>query len=108
MSLADQTEDTFTVAADAQSGFIEISTNGPESVTVFIDDGAGGAPADLTVIAERYSNGFDRWMEYGRSSLTSNSNPQSVTDEAVPDKMRYSVVNNSGAEADFRLSGVSY
>lgn len=109
MSLNDEIESTFTdVAVDAQSGVAALSTTGSDELVVFIDDGTGSAPADFTVVIERYSEIHDRWMEYSRTSQTGASNPQSVTTEAVPTQMRGSVVNDSAGTADFRLNLVSY
>lgn len=102
--------DSFTaVAADSTTATVEIkSKDNAEQVTAFIDDNAGGAPADFTIIAERYSNAEDRWMELTRSSITGATEPESVTDDAVPSRMRYSITNDSAGAADFRISLVSY
>lgn len=109
-NLNDENQDTFTgVASGNQSGTVTVNTsdNG-ENVSAFFDNGSGGAPVDFTVVAERYSELRDRWMEYGRTTLTDATVPQSITDEAVPSKMRYSVVNDSTGSADFRINVVSY
>jgi len=86
---------------------VKSSDNGLD-VSIFVDDGSDGAPADFTLIAERYSELEERWMRFGSESVTGASNPQSFTDPAVPDEMRYSVTNDSGGSADYRVNVVSY
>lgn len=100
--------DTGVAAGNTTDTVAVNSSDNGESVAVFIDDGIGGAPADFTLIVERYSEREDRWMEYSRTSQTGASNPQSVTTEAVPTRMRVSVVNDSAGNADYRLNVVSY
>lgn len=109
-NLNDETQETFTgVASSAQSGTVEVNTsdNG-ESVVCFITADGGGDPGDVTVIAERYSEAQETWYEYGRNSLTSNGNERSVTDEAIPSKMRYSVINDTAGSQSYRLTAVSF
>jgi len=109
-NLNDENTNTFSgVGIGATSGTVAVDTDyGGDSVTAFIDDGSENAPADFTIIAERYSDLEDRWMEYGRTSVTGAANPQSITDESVPREMRYKIQNDSGGSADFRISVVSY
>lgn len=105
----DESTLTETVAAGNTTSTVEINTsdNG-EYVSIFVDDGSGGAPADFTLIAERYSPSEDRWMQFGEDSVTGASNPQSFADPAVPSKMRYTITNDSGGSTDYRISVVSY
>lgn len=86
---------------------VNTSDNG-EDVGIFVDDTTGSAPADFTVIVERHSPKEDRWMEFGRTSVTGASQPQSFVDPAIPDEMRVRVQNDSGASADFRVNVVSH
>lgn len=97
------------VSSSGTTTAVEINTsdNG-EDVSVFVDDNSGGAPADFTIVAERYSEAEDRWMRFGSDSVTGASDPQSFTDPAVPSRMRYQITNDSGGAADLRVSVVSY
>lgn len=86
---------------------VNTSDNG-EDIAIFVDDQTGGAPADFTVIVDRHSPVEDRWMEFGRTSVTGAAEQQSFVDPAIPDRMRVRVQNDSGASADFRVNVVSH
>lgn len=108
-NINDENTQTETVAAGNQTSNLEVNTsdNG-EDVAIFVDDGAGGAPADFTVIVDRFSELESRWMEFGRTQRTSNSQPQSFVDPAIPEKMRVRVQNDSAGSADYRINVVSH
>lgn len=112
-NLNDETTATHTdlgngsTVSDANAPAVNTSDNG-EDVSVFVDDGSGSAPADFTILAERYSDAEDRWMRFGSDSVTGATDPQSFTDPAVPGRMRYKVTNDSGGTATYRVSVVSY
>lgn len=110
-NLNDETTNTFSsLAADATSSAtdeLNTSDNG-ESTTIFIDNGSGGAPADYTLAVERYSPLEDEWKRYSTVSQTGATDPESVTSEAIPPKMRATITNDSAGSATYRLNLVSY
>lgn len=97
------------VASGNQTDTVAVNTSdNADNVTCFIRESGGGDPGDITVVAERYSELEDSWMEFGRNSLTSTGAERSVTDEAVPSKMRYSVINDTESSQDYEISVVSH
>lgn len=109
MTFNNETHNTFTgIAAGNQTNNVAIDTDSGGDLAIFVDDGSGGAPADHTVIVDRYSPSEERWMEFGRSNRASVSEPQSFVDPQVPTRMRVRVQNDSTASADFRVNVVTY
>lgn len=108
--LNDETITTATgVASGNQTNPVAVNTSdNADNVTCFIRESGGGDPGDITVVAERYSESEDVWVEFGRNSLTSTGNERSVTDEAVPSKMRYTIINDTASGQDYDISVVSY
>ncbi len=108
--LNDENTETFTGVADTEStGTVEVnSSDNGEHITAFFDDGSGNAPGAFEAKFERYSPSEDRWMTFAVTTKSSPSHPISLNENAVPEKVRVSVTNNSGASADFRISVVSY
>jgi hypothetical protein len=104
----DEAVETLTVASGGVSSAVEVNTsdNG-EELSIFVDDAGGGAPADFTVIVERYSPLEDRWMEFGRTSRSGVAQQQSFVDPAIPSKMRVKIQNDSASSDDFRVNVVS-
>lgn len=109
-NLNDENSNSFSgVAAGATTDAVEInSSDNGDTVRAYIDDDTGNAPADYTVIFERYSDSEDRWMEQTRSSGTGATEPESVSADAVPTEMRVRIQNDSSGSASFRVSVVSY
>lgn len=73
-------------------------------VIVLIDDGSGGAPAGYELVVEVYDEDDGTWMQY--ASEGSDSSPETArswVDPAIPDKMRYRLINRSGGSATFRM-----
>jgi len=95
------------LSAGEQSSRFPVAAN-TDQVSVFVAASDGSAPADVTVITERYSDKEARWMEYGRTSITSASTPQSFVDPAIPKQMGYTLQNDSGSSAEYQLNVVSY
>lgn len=109
MTFNNESYNTFTsIAAGNQTSNVDVDTDSGGDLAIFVDDGSGGAPADHTVIVERYSPGEDRWMEFGRTSRTGNTEPQSFVDPQVPTRMRVRVQNDSAGSADYRVNVVTY
>lgn len=111
-NLNDENEQVDTgVASGGTTTQFELNTsdNG-DDVTVYIDDNAGGAPADYTLSVERYSEAQGRWMDHaeGGVSVTGAGSPQREDFTAVPEKFRFQITNDSAGAADYRVNAVSY
>lgn len=94
-------QDTQTVT-DTASFSIEAETFDKDRVYVFVDDGAGGAPAshDFSVEYAKDNSGTD-YMEW--DSATGSTNKQNSQYPGIENQIKVTVTNQSGASADFRV-----
>ena len=103
----DQASDSSTgIAAGGTLGATELKTGGQsDSMTVFVDDNAGGTPASHSLEVEVYDEVLDEWLTL--ESTTAGTSPSQSFD-AVGGRMRVTLTNESGAAADFRMVLHSY
>jgi len=105
-------EDTNSVELELAAGstlsgtdsYLEVDTEYADDLYIFVDDGAGGAPATYDLSIEVYSHEIDGWVTYEN---TTGSTAFSFKDDAIPLKMRIDITNQSGAAATYRAVLVS-
>lgn len=86
-----------------------VNTSGQaDSLYVLVDNTAGGAPAGYSIELEAHDESSDTYMTVStEGSSASPVTASSWTKPAVPDTIRCTLTNQSGASGDFRLRVIS-
>jgi|GEM_PF-2789541 len=105
--LYDRATDSATgLSAGGALGPVEVKTAGTaDGVTIAVDDDAGSAAASYSLEIEVYDEPLDTWFTY--ENVSASTNPSYTTD-AVGDKVRVTLTNESGAADDFRVLARSH
>lgn len=100
--LYDRATDSATgLGASSTLGPVEAKTAGQaDSLAILVDDDAGSAAASYSLEIEVYDEVLDTWFTY--KNVSASTDP-SYTADAVGDKMRVTLTNESGASDDFRV-----
>jgi len=96
---------TETLAASETSALTVKTAGTSDDLTVFIDDGTGGTPPSHSLIAEVYDSLIDEWLVYNETGA---STARSHDYQAVGEKMRVTLVNETTASATVRMVAHSY
>lgn len=95
---------TVTLANDA-SETLDISSAGSADDTVFlVDDGNGNAPATYDLLCEVDARGDDTYQYYDD---VSGRTDRSWQDPAIGKRLRYTLTNQSGGSATYRITIVT-
>lgn len=103
----DQEVVTQTGVADAGSFEVELGTGGADRVVVFVDDGAGNAPASYDMDIEVSYDNVTNPTYMPRNSVTSSTATHAVYTDVAPFNWRFTVTNSSGGAADYRVRVIS-
>lgn len=97
--MADNKEQTQTGAADGTSLTFSFNIGNVEDVTIYVDDGAGGAPASYDLTYETHAGSGNFMTHYEATGNTA------YRHDVAPsgDKAQLTVTNSSGASADHRV-----
>lgn len=79
---------------------LEVDVDQEGTIITFIDDGAGNAAATYDLLQEVYSAGFNDWQFYDE---VTGETARSWQDEAIPQKHRATIANQSGGQATYRI-----
>lgn len=85
---------------------LSVDTTGRDSdVVVFVDNGTSGSNAATFDLVAEVDDGDGTMRQFGSDTGTTSL---SFTDSAVPKSMTYTLTNQSGASATYRVRVVSY
>lgn len=82
---------------------VEVDASGADRVVVFVDDGAGNAPASYDFDIEVSYNDVDSPTYMPRSSVSSSTSTHYVYTDIAPFHWKFTFTNSSGASADYRV-----
>jgi hypothetical protein len=99
----DQEVVTQTGLADTGTFTITVNADTADRIAVFVDDGAGNAPASYDYDIEVSYNDVDNPTYMPRSSVTSSTSTQHTFTDVFPFKWRITFTNSSGASNDYRV-----
>jgi len=96
-----------TGVADGGTFQAEVDTSKADRVLLYVDDGAGNAPASYNFDIEVAYNDVSSPTYMPRSSVTSSTATHHAYTDVAPFSWRFTFTNSSGASADYRVRVVS-
>lgn len=82
---------------------VNVDASGADRVAIFVDDGAGNAPASYDFDIEVSYNDVNSPTYMPRSSVTGSTATHHVYTDIAPFHWRITFTNSSGASADYRV-----
>lgn len=102
----DNTVVTETGLADAGTFSLTVNAEQGDRIALFVDDGAGAAPASYDYDIEVSYEDVDNPTYMPRSSVTSSTSTHHVFTDISPFNWRITFTNSSGGAADYRVRAV--
>lgn len=96
--------------SDAGVDLPAVSTQGADSVYIYVNDGAGGKPASYELqqdVADSPIRKNPTWDPHDTVTASDTDNSVSWMDDPVPWAMRVDIVNRSGSQDAFRVRVVA-
>ena len=107
--LYDEADASETIASGADGTPLTVKTGGSaRAVSVLINDDAGSAPADYTLVTEVYDVDADTWYQKDTTSTTGSTAPTYVSHDAIPEQMRFTLTNDDASQQPFHMRVIAH